>query len=67
MKKEPLKCGRMYCTKICDTMFDMITHKRSCAFQCGVCGVMIVKDYKVEGHVRECEQLASVHDMDWNS
>ena len=54
IKEDPLMCSRFYCTKIFVTMFDMIAHRRLCAFKCDECGVEIVRDEKVKRHIKKC-------------
>jgi hypothetical protein len=54
VKENGVACTKDYCTRIFDSVYEMVEHRQGCRFECGACGWSTSRTGRGLGHLRRC-------------
>ena len=56
-------CNRDYCDKVFETRYEMNIHRDGCIFTCPLCGFVITRNGRAEGHKKKCNAFRGISDI----
>ena len=61
--EEGVPCNRDYCDKVFETRYEMNIHRDGCIFTCPLCGFVITRNGRAEGHKKKCNAFRGISDI----